>query len=232
MFRKMKVIDLTGKADFPPAERAGRDGLLAMGGDLSPRRLLRAYGRGIFPWYGEGEPILWWSPAPRFVLFPEEFHAGSRLIRSLKQRTFATTMDRAFPDVIDGCARPRPDQAGTWITPAMRDAYVGLHRLGYAHSLEVWRQGRLAGGVYGLSLGRCFFAESMFHLESNASKVALASLAALLLKMEFIFIDCQVPSPHLAAWGARLIPRRRYLELLRVGLRFHTLRRDWHDLPL
>jgi len=232
MFRKMKVIDLTGKTDFPPAERAGRDGLLAIGGDLSPRRLLRAYGRGIFPWYGEGEPILWWSPDPRFVLFPGEFHAGATLKKVLRRGDFRFTFDRAFAAVMDGCALPRPGQSGTWITPDMRQAYVELHRLGYAHSLEAWKGGDLAGGLYGLSLGNCFFAESMFRFENNASKAVLAVLAATLAEKKFTVIDCQVPSPHLAAWGARLIPRRRYLELLRVGLRFHTLRGDWHDLPL
>jgi leucyl/phenylalanyl-tRNA---protein transferase len=223
----MPVYMLGDGVGFPPAERAGRDGLLAVGGDLTPRRLLRAYGRGIFPWYGEGEPILWWSPAPRFVLFPAGFHAGSSLAKLLKRGVFALTFDRAFAEVIAGCALPRPDQGGTWITPAMRDAYLNLHRLGYAHSLESWLDGKLAGGVYGLSLGRCFFAESMFHASDNASKVALAALAAALLKMDFLFIDCQVPSPHLAAWGGRPIPRRRYLQLLRAGLRFRTLRGNW-----
>ncbi len=226
----MPVFRLGNEVGFPPADQAGRDGLLAVGGDLSPRRLLRAYGRGIFPWYGEGEPILWWSPAPRFVLFPAEFHAGSSLVKLLKRGVFTLTFDRAFRDVIDGCAQARPDQQGTWITPAMRDAYVGLPRLGYGHSLEAWRQGRLAGGVYGLSLGGCFFAESMFHRESNASKVALAALAAALLKMDFIFIDCQVPSTHLAAWGARPVPRRRYLQLLRAGLCRRTCRGDWGEI--
>ena len=165
-------------AIFRPRSEPRRDGLLAVGGDLSPRRLLRAYGRGIFPWYGEGEPILWWSPDPRFVLFPSEFHVSGSLKKILKRRVFTFTFDRVFAEVIDGCALPRPDQDGTWITPAMRDAYVNLHRLGYAHSLEAWKDGELAGGVYGISLGRCFFAESMFHLEHNASKAAVAVLAA------------------------------------------------------
>jgi leucyl/phenylalanyl-tRNA--protein transferase len=226
----MPVFRLGNKADFPAAERAGRDGLLAVNGDLSPRRLLRAYGRGIFPWYGEGEPILWWSPAPRFVLFPREFHAGASLKKVLRRGDFSFTFDKAFAAVIEACALPRPGQPGTWITPDMREAYIGLHRLGFGHSLEAWRGGGLAGGLYGVSLGRCFFAESMFHLESNASKAALAVLAATLAGMEFVVIDCQVPTPHLAAWGARSIPRRRYLELVRAGLRRRTLRGNWGEM--
>ncbi len=225
----MPIARLGDRDDFPSAERAGRDGLLAVGGDLSPRRLLRAYGRGIFPWYSEDEPILWWSPAPRFVLFPGEFHAGATLKKTLRRGDLSFSFDRAFAAVMDGCALPRPGQPGTWITPAMRAAYVDLHRLGYGHSLEAWRGGELAGGLYGISLGSCFFAESMFHIEDNASKAALATLAAVLLKMEFSVIDCQVPTPHLAAWGARPIPRRRYLELLRLGLRRRTRRGNWGD---
>ena len=227
----MTIYHLEDNADFPPAEGAGRDGLLAVGGDLSPRRLLRAYGRGIFPWYGEGEPILWWSPDPRFVLFPAEFHAGASLKKILRRRIFTFTFDRAFGEVVGGCALPRPGQAGTWITPAMREAYVALHGLGYAHSLEAWQDGKLAGGIYGVSLGRCFFAESMFHLADNASKAALAVLAATLGRLDFAFMDCQIVSPHLSGWGARPVSRRRYLELLRTGMRRRTLRGDWRELP-
>jgi len=174
-----------------------------VGGDLSPRRLLRAYGRGIFPWYEEGQPLLWWSPAPRFVLFPNEFHVGATLRRILRRGDFRFTFDRAFAAVMDGCALPRPGQPE-------------LHRLGYAHSLEAWSGGELAGGLYGVSLGRCFFAESMFHFGNNASKAVLAMLAGTLAKSGFLVIDCQVPTPHLAAWGARSIPRRRYLEIVRL----------------
>ena len=226
----MTVFNLEGKDDFPPAELAGAEGLLAVGGDLSPRRLLRAYGRGIFPWYGEGEPILWWSPDPRFVLFPAEFHAGRSLKKILQRGVFTFTFDRAFGAVVSGCALPRPEQGGTWITPAMRDAYVDLHRLGYAHSLETWKNGELAGGIYGISLGRCFFAESMFRLADNASKAALAVLAATLQKAGFAFIDCQFPAPHLAGWGGRSVSRRCYLELLGAGLRARTRRGDWGDI--
>jgi leucyl/phenylalanyl-tRNA--protein transferase len=226
----MPVLRLGMRSDFPLAARADRGGLLAMGGDLSPRRLLRAYGRGIFPWYDEGQPILWWSPSPRFVLFPSEFHVGATLRKVLRRGDFRFTFDRCFAEVIAACALPRWGQPGTWITPDMRAAYTELQRLGYAHSLEAWRGSELAGGLYGVSLGRCFFAESMFRFANNASKAVLAVLAATLAKMEFAFIDCQVPTPHLAAWGARSIPRRRYLELVRGGLRRRTLRGDWGAL--
>jgi len=226
------LYKLGARGDFPPVERAGRDGLLAVGGDLSPRRLLRAYGRGIFPWFGEGEPILWWSPTPRFVLFPREFHCGATLKKVLRRGDFRFTFDRAFAEVIQACALPRPDQPGTWITPDMLAAYVELHRLGYGHSLEAWKDGCLAGGLYGISLGRCFFAESMFHFENNASKAVLAVLAAALAKMKFVVIDCQVPTPHLARWGARSMPRRRYLEMVRAGLKHRTRRGNWGKMTL
>jgi leucyl/phenylalanyl-tRNA--protein transferase len=228
----MPVFNLSADGDFPAAERADAEGLLAVGGDLLPQRLLRAYGRGIFPWYEAGQPILWWSPDPRFVLFPTEIHVPRSLKKILDKKKFNLSFDRAFEKVIDGCARPRPGQGGTWITPEMRRAYVAMHRLGYAHSLEVWRDRRLAGGLYGISLGRCFFAESMFHNEANASKAALISLALVLRKMEFVLIDCQLHSPHLAAWGARPIRRREYLEWVRKGLARKTLRCSWKKFPL
>lgn len=229
----MPLFTLNAKADFPPAEWADPEGILAVGGDLSPRRLLRAYGRGIFPWYANGEPILWWSPDPRFVLFPAEIHAPRSLKKILNKKIFHFTFDRAFSEVIDGCAQPRLDQNGTWITEEMRQAYIRLHILGYAHSLESWQNSKLAGGLYGIALGRCFFAESMFHLQANASKVVFFALAGALKKMGFIIIDCQVHSPHLTGWGARSIPRRQYLELLRSGLSSSTLRGNWGEiLPL
>lgn len=228
----MPIARLSGQDDFPPAERAGREGLLAVGGGLEPRRLLRAYARGIFPWYEEGQPILWWSPNPRFVLFPKEFHCGATLKKVLRRGDFTFSFDRDFAAVIRACALSRRDQPGTWITPEMIDAYTELHRLGYAHSLEAWSGNELAGGLYGVSLGRCFFAESMFHFADNASKAVLAMLAGTLAKMAFKIIDCQVPTPHLAAWGARPVPRRRYLEIVRQGLRLRTLRGSWEKMPL
>jgi leucyl/phenylalanyl-tRNA--protein transferase len=221
---------LTVDREFPPTELAGEGGLLAVGGDLSARRLLRAYGRGIFPWYADGEPILWWSPDPRFVLFPAEVHVPRSLKKTLNRREFDLSFDRAFAEVIDGCARPRPDQDGTWITGDMREAYMTLHQLGYAHSLEAWKAGALAGGLYGIAMGRCFFAESMFHLQANAAKVVFFALAGALQKKGFLLIDCQFHSPHLAAWGGRPIPRRQYLEWLRQGLAFKTLRGDWEEI--
>lgn len=226
----MPLFMLNDNADFPPAERAGPKGLLAVGGDLSPMRLLRAYGRGIFPWYSAGEPILWWSPDPRFVLFPAEAHMPRSLKKIWHKKIFQLTFDSAFSEVVDGCARPRPDQDGTWITEEMRLAYIGLHQLGYAHSLEAWHKGELAGGLYGIALGRCFFAESMFHVQSDASKVVFFALARALKTMGFVIIDCQIHSPHLAAWGACSIERRQYLELLRRGLAHGTLRGNWGEI--
>jgi len=226
----MPLLTLTAKTDFPSTERAGPGGLLAAGGDLSPRRLLRAYGRGIFPWYAQGEPILWWSPDPRFVLFPAEVHVPRSLKKIMDKNKFSLSFDCAFAEVIDGCARPRPGAPGTWITPDMRRAYIRLHELGYAHSIESWRNDTLAGGLYGIALGRCFFAESMFHNEANASKAVFFALARALKKKGFLIIDCQLSSPHLAAWGGRPIPRWEYLEWLRRGLAYKTLRGNWREL--
>jgi len=223
----MPLFLLTEKTDFPAPERAGPGGLLAAGGDLSPQRLLRAYGRGIFPWYAQGEPILWWSPDPRFVLFPDEARVPRSLNRIINKKIFNLTFDRAFDAVVSGCAQPRADQDGTWITADMRQAYGGLHALGYAHSLEAWHEGTLAGGLYGIALGRCFFAESMFHVQANASKAIFFALARVLKEKGFFIIDCQLRAPHLAAWGARAIPRRQYLEWLRRGMAYKTLRGDW-----
>lgn len=188
------------------------NGLLAIGGDLSPARLMHAYRRGIFPWYSDGQPILWWSPDPRAVLFPGCMHVSRSLRKVIRQRRFKVTCNRAFDDVMGGCAEPRPGQQGTWITGGMKRAYLALHRLGHAHSLECWREGRLAGGIYGVAIGRVFFGESMFSRESNASKVALAELCS----MGFKLIDCQIPNPHLARMGAEMIPRRQFAELLQA----------------
>lgn len=201
-------------APFPAVDHAARvpNGLLAVGGSLRPRRLLEAYRHGIFPWFSDGEPILWWSPDPRCVLFPERLHVPRSLRRTLNRGTFEVSRDRAFGAVIRGCAAARPGSPGTWIVPAMIDAYCELHRLGYARSFECWADGELAGGIYGVHLGRVFFGESMFSRRSDASKVALVHVAR---AADVALIDCQMPSAHLARLGAECISRPHFLRLLR-----------------
>ena len=206
-------------APFPPVEAAEVEpnGLLAIGGDLSPRRLLNAYAAGIFPWYSAGQPLLWWSPDPRTVLFPERLRVSRSLAKTLRNRPFRVTLKRDFSGVIADCAAPREgggDEGGTWITREMHDAYLALHRLGHAHSVEVWEGERLAGGLYGVALGRVFFGESMFSRARDASKVALARLAPFLSNGGFRLIDCQVHSAHLVSLGAEEIPRARFTRLL------------------
>ena len=190
------------------------NGLLAVGGDLSPARLLNAYRQGIFPWYSDGQPILWWSPAPRAVLFPEQLKIRRSLRKRLRNGGFQLSLDSAFGEVIKACSAARQHQDGTWITAEMKQAYMHLHRLGFAHSVEVWLDGKLVGGLYGVSMGKVFFGESMFSKERDASKVALVYLVRQLLAWEFALIDCQVGSAHLASLGACEIPRERFLELL------------------
>ena len=198
---------------FPPVESALDDpnGLLAAGGDLSPERLVSAYTNGIFPWFNEGDPILWWSPDPRMVLFTREVHVSRSLRRVIASGRFSLTMDRAFGEVMAGCAEPRPGQDGTWIIDEMYAAYVRLAGLGFAHSIEVWEHDRLAGGLYGVAVGRMFYGESMFSRVSNASKIALVQLARQLDRWEFEMIDCQMSTSHLASLGAREIPRADFL---------------------
>ena len=204
----MPLFQLTNALVFPDPSRALPEGLLAVGGDLSRDRLLVAYANGIFPWYGEDEPILWWSPNPRMVLFLDEYHVSHRLQRTLKDPLWHVTFDTKFEHVIDACAAvPRRGQEGTWITSEMRHAYVELHHAGYAHSVESWHDGHLVGGVYGVSMGRCFFGESMFSLRTDASKVAFTHLVNRLREWEFNWMDCQVHTPHLARLGARTVPR-------------------------
>lgn len=211
-------IDPASQPDsFPASALALRDpdGLLAAGGDLSATRLLAAYRRGIFPWYSPGEPILWWSPDPRAVLFTDELHVSRRLARSMRQSTATLTFDQDFEAVIAACAdAPRRGQQGTWISDAMRNAYLALHRLGHAHSVELWRDGHLLGGLYGIAIGHVFFGESMFSRERNASKHVLTGLVQQLQRWGFPLLDCQVASDHLARLGARTIPRREFLTLL------------------
>ena len=198
---------------FPAVETALREpnGLLAAGGGLAPERLLDAYRRGIFPWFGEDDPVLWWTPDPRMVLWLNELHVSRSLRRTLRSARFTVTLDTAFDAVIDGCAEPRADDAGTWITPEMRRAYTTLARRGHAHSVESWLGTTLAGGLYGVAVGRMFYGESMFSRTTDASKVALASLVAQLQRWGFELIDCQMSTTHLASLGAREIPRSEFL---------------------
>ena len=216
----MKTITwLSPKDDaqwFPPLEQALDEppGLLAAGGDLSPQRLLAAYERGIFPWYSPGQPVLWWSPDPRTVLFPEEFHLSRSLGKSVRNAGYTVGVNADFEAVIDGCAAPRERSIGTWITSEMRAAYLRLHQLGYAHSIETRRGAELLGGLYGVRLGGVFFGESMFSRARDASKVALAHLVDLCRRNSIAVIDCQLDSQHLASLGARSIPRAQFQALL------------------
>jgi leucyl/phenylalanyl-tRNA---protein transferase len=205
---------------FPPVDSASPEGLLAVGGDLRPERLLEAYRHGIFPWYNEDQPILWWSPDPRAVLFLDKLHVSRSLKRSLRSGLFSVTFDRCFRDVMQHCAGPRrqyPD-GGTWITAEMLEAYQRIHELGYAHSVETWQDGQLAGGLYGVAIGGVFFAESMFRNVDDASKVALVSLVRQLQTWGFHLMDCQQASPHVMALGAEAIPRRDFLDHLGMAL--------------
>lgn len=202
--------------DFPPlsAALAEPNGLLAAGGALSPEWLLAAYGRGIFPWFNQGEPILWWSPDPRLVLFPQELHISRSLRRVLRRGRFEVRTDSAFAQVLRACAAPRACSAATWITPQMQQAYLRMHELGHAHSVECWLGEELVGGLYGMALGRIFFGESMFSTVRDASKVALAHLSRLLVARGYVMIDCQMTTPHLLSMGAREIPRHRFCRIL------------------
>ena len=224
----MPVYRLTDEMTFPHPAHAAPDGLLAVGGDLSPERLLLAYRLGIFPWYSAGLPILWWSPDPRLVLEPQELRVSRRLRRLLKRGIFQVTFDRAFASVIHACATvPRREQDGTWITPEMEQAYIRLHELGYAHSTESWLRGRLVGGLYGVSLGKCFFGESMFHYETDASKAAFVTLAHHLKNWGFQMIDAQVTTRHLLSLGAKEVPRKVFLKKLRDAVAAPTLKGRW-----
>jgi leucyl/phenylalanyl-tRNA--protein transferase len=215
----MSIPWLGAHDPFPPVEQAliEPNGLLAAGGDLSPERLLDAYARGIFPWFNDEDPVLWWSPDPRMVLFPRELHVSRTLRRTIRSGEFAVTLDRAFDQVMEGCAAPRTNQEGTWITGEMMGAYARLADLGYAHSVEAWADGELVGGLYGVALGRVFYGESMFSRRSNASKVALAHAARQLDRWKFVVIDCQMATGHLASLGAREIARADFVRRVRTG---------------
>ena len=213
----MAVSFIQSRISFPDAQQADDSigGLLAVGGDLSPKRLLAAYRAGIFPWFDDDQaPVLWWSPDPRAVLVPGEMRISRSLAKRLRNGGFEVSLDRAFAEVVRGCATEREGQSGTWITPAMGVAYGRLHEMGYAHSLEVWREGDLVGGLYGLSIGTFFFGESMFSRAADASKVALAHLSEQLKRWRFQLIDCQIPNQHLGSLGVKSIPRAEFLAAL------------------
>ena len=214
---------------FPEIETAFDvpDGLLAAGGDLSPERLLYAYQHGIFPWYDDGQPILWWSPDPRCVLRPHEFHVSRRLRRSLARSNFEVSFNQSFDEVIGACAEDRIGQQGTWITDDMMDAYTYLHEQGWAHSVEIWHQMNLVGGLYGLAIGHAFFGESMFSRRSNASKAAMLALCQHMVMNDFEILDCQVESPHLASLGATLMPRNKFAAVLRRACKSRSQFREW-----
>lgn len=224
----MAVFLLSEKIEFPSPHLAAKDGLLAVGGDLSRERLLLAYRMGIFPWFSDDNPILWWSPDPRLVLYPEEIKVSKTLKKVIKKNVFTVTMDTAFKEVIHHCAKVRIQKnEGTWIVRDMIDAYCRLHDSGVAHSVEAWHRGELAGGLYGVSLGRCFFGESMFTRISNASNVALVNLVTYLSDLEFDLIDCQVTTEHLIRFGAREIPRALFLRQLDKAVNAPTKKGNW-----
>ncbi|OSM06888.1 leucyl/phenylalanyl-tRNA--protein transferase [Magnetofaba australis] len=216
----MPIYRLSHAPVFPPAHLAEESGLLAVGGDLTPERLLAAYRGGIFPWYSEGDPILWWSLDPRLILIPDELHVARSLAKAMRRGDFTIRFDTAFDAVVHQCGETRRHAEGTWITPEMASAYGELHRLGHAHSVEAWQtdadsgQETLVGGVYGVAIGGAFYGESMFHSVDNASKVAFAALAAHLRDRGFSLIDCQMTTPHMLRFGAREVPRAEFLRLL------------------
>jgi len=213
--------------DFPPISAATKEGLLAIGGDLGTERLINAYRRGIFPWYDEGQPVLWWSPDPRCVLFPGNYRRSRRLLKAVKKSQFRFTLDYAFAEVIDACAMPRMNQSGTWITTEMKTAYCDLHRIGIAHSVETWQDNQLVGGLYGIAIGGVFYGESMFSRISNASKAALSYLIQHLNRWNFRIIDCQVTSAHLLTLGAQEITRASFLKELEFALRLPGKPGNW-----
>jgi len=224
----MPVFALSDDLRFPDPQLAIESGLLAVGGDLSIERLLQAYSQGIFPWYSDEDPILWWSPDPRMVLFPEKMKISKSLKQTLKKKEYEIKFDTNFKGVIENCSKTlRKDQDGTWITKQMKDAYLKLHKLGYAHSVETYYNGKLVGGLYGLSLGMAFFGESMFYKEKDASKIALYFLVQKINECDFHFIDTQVETPHLKSLGAINISRKEFLSMLNKTLNFPTIKGKW-----
>jgi len=227
----MTVFALEKDILFPPVSLADENGILAVGGDLSVERLLEAYKNGIFPWFSEKDPIIWWSPNPRFVLYPDEIKISKSMRQVLNRKVFDITYDKAFDEVIDACSKiERPLQDGTWITDEMISSYKELHKLGYAHSVETWQNGNLVGGLYGLSMGKMFFGESMFAKVSNASKAAFVELTKKLQKKAFTLIDCQVYTKHLESLGAKTLSRDEFVTALHENLEKPTILGSWHEL--
>lgn len=215
----MPIFDMDMLDKFPPASYATEEGVIGIGGELSPEKLIEAYSNGIFPWYNQGDPIIWWSPDPRMVLYPGELKVHRSLRNILNRQLFQVTFDEAFLEVIKGCRDVyRPGQHGTWITSEMLEAYHRLHQLGYAHSVEVWQNGVLEGGLYGVALGKVFFGESMFTKVGNASKVGFVTLVQYLQQQGFGLIDCQTETRHLASLGARKVPRHIFLKAVNEGV--------------
>ena len=224
----MPIFSLPDEIIFPDPNLAEEDGLLAVGGDLSSERLIQAYANGIFPWYSEGEPILWWSPDPRMILFPDKFKVSKSLEQNIRNKKFSIYFDKDFESVIKNCASStRKGDEGTWITDEMQKAYIKLHEAGFAHSVETYMENRLVGGLYGISLGKAFFGESMFHLERDASKIALHALVSRMKEWNFHFIDVQQETDHLKSLGAESIPREKFLKLLNEVLKFPVIKGKW-----
>jgi len=227
----MPIYKLPEEPVFPHPDEATEDGLLAIGGDLSPQRLVAAYANGIFPWYSENDPILWWTPDPRMILFPQNFKISKSLKQALNKSIYELRIDTAFEQVINNCKSiPRKYEEGTWITEEMKSAYIHLHKLGLAHSFESWQNNNLVGGLYGISLGKAFFGESMFQKATDASKVAFYHLSQFCLKWNFGLIDCQLPNDHLESMGAVEIPRSDFLNLLDKALKEKTKQGIW-EIP-
>ncbi len=225
----MKIFLPFDEPDFPSPQTAEKDGLLAIGGQLNVKWLLSAYQKGIFPWFSEDNPILWWSPNPRAVMKPSEIKIQKSMRSYLNNNKFILKIDTAFKDVIIACSLPRQKQTGTWILPEMTDAYTELHYLGYAHSFEAWKNGKLVGGLYGVSLGKMFFGESMFSFEKNASKFAFIKLCEILQKNNFSLIDCQIQTDHLKSLGCKTIARNKFIKLIAQNNKYQTIKGAWNN---
>jgi len=226
----MSVYYFDNDPIFPPVEYSNEDGILAVGGDLSIGRLIEAYTNGIFPWYSSETPILWWSPDPRFVIYPDAVKISKSMRQVLRKNIFDIRYDTSFRDVIIACSKERKHEKGTWITSEMIEAYIALHNLGLAHSVEAWHDGKLAGGLYGVSIGRIFFGESMFSLESNASKAAFIVLADNLTKLGFDLIDSQVHTNHMESLGAFDMVRKDFIKIIKMSVRKETICGNWGRL--